>query len=142
MCFVPLADGDVLPLIAGQQGGYHVWVALICAGCPTEVHSVVGVKLEGQAGWVGETGERIIELRSEQFAGLYALLAGTTDDPASVLAEGTAIRVVVELRSLTGERLFQGEKHVTLGATEVWHNVCDPNESTCGKPGGALKCCS
>lgn len=141
VCFEPLNDGDLLPVMAGPQGGFHVWVALLCAACPDELHSLVGVKLEGSDDWVGETGERIIELRSDQFAGLYALLAGTTADPTSVLPEGTNVRVVVRLSSLEGEVLFEGEKHVTLGPTEIWHNVCDPDESTCGKP-DAQKCCS
>lgn len=141
VCFEPLHDGDILPVMAGPQGGFHVWVALLCAACPDEVHSLVGVKLEGSDAWEGETGERIIELHSDQFAGLYALLAGTTADPTTVLPEGTDVRVIVQVSSLDGDLLFEGEKHVTLGPTEVWYNICDPDESTCGRP-GAQKCCS
>lgn len=35
--FEPLAAGDPIELVAGPQGGYHVFLALRCAGCASPV---------------------------------------------------------------------------------------------------------
>jgi hypothetical protein len=51
------------------------------------------------------------------------------------------VRIVVEAVDLEGVRLFDGEKRVVLGEHEIWLNQCDPDEETCGAPGG-LKCCT
>ena len=32
-CFQPLSDGSSIALIAGPQGGYHLWIALRCSDC-------------------------------------------------------------------------------------------------------------
>jgi hypothetical protein len=141
VCYEPLVEGQIVPHITGPQGGYHVWAAVLCPGCPPKVTATVFATLAATGENVGEVTTRVIELKSGQTAGLLAYLLGSTVDPASHLPEGTELMVHVELATLAGEPLHAGQRLEVLGPVEIWLNQCDPEPSTCGQPGG-LKCCS
>mgnify|MGYP000916825285 CR=1 FL=1 len=140
VCYEPVRNGQVVPHITGPQGGYHVWVSVVCPACPREVVVTVGARHASSGELVAEASTRVIELKSGQAAGLIASLVGSTDDPSSHLPKGTMLRVFAELATLGGEPLHAGEKLVELGELEIWLNLCDPDPATCGQPGGK-KCC-
>jgi hypothetical protein len=139
VCFESLREGQIVPRVAGPQGGYHVWVAVACASCPIEVLVRAGVKLDGA--WVTPTSERIVELHSHQVAGLLATLTDPIDPSSTLAPEGSSVVMVVDLETLEGESLEHGEVSVVLGPILPWQNKCDPDPLSCGKL-GALKCCS
>ncbi|MBL8742332.1 MAG: hypothetical protein JNK04_14590 [Myxococcales bacterium] len=121
-CFEALPENPVVPRVGGPQGGFHVWGAFLCADCPYKVRVNVGLKLVGDDAWVGEQSERVIEVRSAQAAGLIALLPGTSENPSSLLPEGSEVRLVIELRTMEGAALQSGERTVTLGDLEFWEH--------------------
>jgi len=141
VCYEPLRDGQIVPHITGPQGGYHVWGAVVCPGCPRQVIATIGAEFADTGEPVSEFGVRVIELKGAQHAGLIAYLTGTTADPASLLPEGTLLDIVIELTTLAGAPLHAGRKRVELGEVQVWLNQCDPDPLTCGQPNGK-KCCS
>lgn len=119
-CYTALEPGAVVPRVGGPQGGFHVWGAFLCADCPHKLVANIGLKLVGSEELVNEASERVVEVDSDQVAGLIALLPGTTENPSSSLPEGTDVRIVIELHSMEGELLHEGEATVTLGALELW----------------------
>ena len=119
-CYAALEPGAVVPRVGGPQGGFHVWGAFLCADCPHKVIADIGLKLVGSEELVNELSERVVEVDSDQVAGLIALLPGTQENPSSSLPEGTDVRIVITLRSLDGEPLHEGEATVTLGELEWW----------------------
>lgn len=119
-CFKPLEPDEVVPRVGGPQGGFHVWGAFLCADCPHKAIVDIGLKVEGSEELVNEESERVVEIDSDQVAGLIALLPGTTENPSSSLPEGTHVRIVISLRSLDGEPLHEGETTVILGDLELW----------------------
>ncbi|MBL8744350.1 MAG: hypothetical protein JNK04_24755 [Myxococcales bacterium] len=119
-CFEPLPDGAVVPRVGGPQGGFHVWGAFLCAGCPAKVVVNVGLKVSGSDDWAGEPSQRVVDVLSAQVAGLIALLPGTMENPSSLIPEGSDVRLIVEIADLDGEPLHAGEKIVTLGELELW----------------------
>jgi hypothetical protein len=139
ICFEPLSDDQVVPRVAGPQGGHHVWVAVACASCPYELVVRVGTQLDGA--WLTAPSERVVELHSHQVAGLLATLTDPIDPTSTLPDEGTSIVLVVDLETLEREPLAHGEVSVVLGEIVPWQNKCDPDPLTCGKL-GALKCCS
>ncbi len=139
VCFQPLPDDGVVPRIYGFQGGFHVWLAVLCADCPSDVIANVGVKHPG-GDWVYEPGQVVLELRSQQAAGLFGMMGDSTGDPGAVPAEGAALTAHVSLTALDGTPLHEGSRDIVLGETETWVNKCDPDPATCGQP-TALPCC-
>jgi hypothetical protein len=119
-CFEPLPPAAVVPRVGGPQGGFHVWGAFLCSGCPAKVIVKVGLKVAGSEEWAGEPSERVIDVLSAQVAGLIALLPGTMENPSSLLPEGSDVRLVVEIADMEGAQLHAGEKVVTLGELELW----------------------
>lgn len=138
ICFEPLREGQVVPRVAGPQGGYHVWVAVACASCPEEVVTRVGVQRDGA--WLTQTSERVVELHSHQVAGLLATLTDPIDPSSTLPEEGATVVVVLDVETPTREPLAHGEVHVVLGEIVAWQNKCDRDPATCGSFGG-LKCC-
>jgi len=117
---VPLPDEPVVPRVGGPQGGFHVWGAFLCADCPNKVIVNIGLKLPGSEAWVGERGERVVEVQSAQVAGLIAILPGTPENPSSALPQGSEVRLLVGIKTLDGAELYAAERTVTLGELELW----------------------
>lgn len=129
-CFARIEDGDVLPLIAGPQGGYHVWVAFGCEDCPTALRASFGVSDV-------ETGmplpntydtEVIADLEGEPFrqlAGLVLRTPGVSWDPEGFPppAQGSRILIWAELLDDNGEAVQREEREIEIGETVEW-NPC------------------
>ncbi|WP_437585350.1 hypothetical protein [Sorangium sp. So ce1000] len=145
-CFESIEDGDTLPVMAGPQGGYHLWFAVGCSDCGERVRVRYSVKdpATGDLFASGVPQEGVIELRPGEFPhafGLIAFLPGRVWDPAAVLKEGTHVLLAAEARNDDGSTKHAAQVEVVLGATEAWGPPCSDDPATCGAPGGA-PCCT
>jgi hypothetical protein len=139
VCFESVRSGQVVPRVAGPQGGIHLWAAILCEDCPSELR--VSVAARGPDGVpFASAGERVVTLHSNQAAGFYALLADGVELPPNA-SEGAPAEIYVEARDLDGLLLHSGVTPVTLGPLVPWLNQCDPDPMSCGQP-QALKCCN
>ncbi|WP_437480039.1 hypothetical protein WME75_34770 [Sorangium sp. So ce1014] len=145
-CFESIEDGATLPVMAGPQGGYHLWFAVGCSDCGARVRVRYSVKdpATGDLFPSGVPQEGMIELSPGEFPrafGLIAFLPGRQWAPAEVLAEGTHVILAAEARDDDGSTKHAAQVEVVLGATEAWGLPCSDDPATCGAPGGA-PCCS
>lgn len=125
-CFASLAEGQSIALIAGPQGGYHVWVGLRCRGCAS-------------SGWVDfgvqdmETGEPLamqqqnLPLSSNgdylEIAAVPAYMPGDSWEGSDPAYLGHGVRIWVEL-DIGSERVTD-DVVVTLDRVEYWSPPCD-----------------
>ncbi|WP_437813533.1 hypothetical protein [Sorangium sp. So ce1078] len=145
-CFERIDDGATLPVMAGPQGGYHVWLAVGCSDCGATVRLRYSVKDPATGDLFESTvpQEGVIALGPGEFpqaAGLPAILPGGAWDPGAVLAEGTHVILAAEARNDDGSTKHAAQVEVVLGATEAWGLPCSDDPETCGAPGGA-PCCT
>ncbi len=139
VCFESLRAGQTVPRVAGPQGGVHLWAAILCEDCPSELQVLVAARAPNGVPFAS-AGERVVTLHSNQAAGFYALLADGIELPPEA-NEGALAEIYVEARDLGGRLLHTSSKDVTLGPLLPWLNQCDPDPMSCGKP-QALKCCN
>lgn len=139
VCFESLRSGQVVPRVAGPQGGVHLWAAILCEDCPSELRISVAARAPNGVPFAA-AGERVVTLHSNQAAGFYALLADGIELPHNA-SEGALAEIYVEARDIEGLLLHSGAKPVTLGPLVPWLNQCDPDPESCGQP-QALKCCN
>ncbi|WP_437927757.1 hypothetical protein WMF37_00545 [Sorangium sp. So ce291] len=146
-CFVRIDDGATLPVMAGPQGGYHLWLAVGCRGCGAAVRLRYSVKdpATGELFESGAAQEMVLTFLPgdiPQAAGLPARLPGAIWNPDSVLPQGTHVLLAAEVRNDDGSTKHAAEVEVVLGATEAWGGVrCSEDPATCGAPGGT-PCCT
>ncbi len=123
--FRPLTDGDVLPLVAGPQGGQHVWVQLRARNlCPNGPAVRIQVLVEGDL-LVGEavSGRRWRGIMGEP--GLYA----TWDYPVVIddgqycaLVNGAPARLHVRVDDRAGRVIERSVAILVRG----WASGTDP----------------
>jgi hypothetical protein len=140
VCFERLAAGQEVPLVQGPQGGFHVWVAMSCAGCGTEMHLRYGA-LDPATGEHFENtypNEGLFELSgdatSRQRAMLTAVMPGVPWDPVAFppLEKGAAVRLYVEHLE-DGMVVERSEVDVILGDTVSWDPCAEnPESEFCG----------
>lgn len=122
LCFTRVQAGETLPLMAGPQGGYHVWLAVGCKDCGEEAHLRMRV--------FAEDGTEMSDLATEQFvplggdawpqhAGIQLGMPGF-DGESGRLPVGTPLRVQVETVDGSGSATHAGEMSFILGETESW----------------------
>ncbi|WP_437274436.1 hypothetical protein WME90_24625 [Sorangium sp. So ce375] len=145
-CFESIEDGATLPVMAGPQGGYHLWFAVGCSDCGARARVRYSVKdpATGDLFPSGVPQEGMIELRPGEFPhafGLIAFLPGRVWEPAAVLKEGTHVILAAEARNDDGSTKHAAQVEVVLGATEAWGPPCSDDPATCDAPGGA-PCCT
>ncbi|WP_437681839.1 hypothetical protein [Sorangium sp. So ce131] len=145
-CFTRVEDGATLPVMAGPQGGYHLWLAVGCRACDATIRLRYAVKDPATGDLFPSTAaqEGMVPLGAGEFrraAGLPALLPGGVWAPDAVLAEGTRVLLEAEVRDDSGATQHAARVEVVLGATEVWSPPCNPDPETCGAPGGP-PCCT
>ncbi|WP_437756132.1 hypothetical protein [Sorangium sp. So ce1389] len=146
-CFERIDDGATLPVMAGPQGGYHLWLAVGCRDCGAAVRLRYSVKdpATGELFESGAAQEMVLTFppgNVPQAAGLPARLPGAIWDPDAVLPQGTRVILAAEVRNDDGSTKHAAEVEVVLGATEVWGGVpCSEDPATCGAPGGT-PCCT
>ena len=134
-CFEPLASGQPLKLLAGPQGGYHVWLAVGCSDCGPSL------SLE----WLAEDpatnellegaffSQQVVDLSGEwpSAAGLIVGLPGSQyDEQSPPLPLGTRFQIHVKTLS---QPVHEAVVEVEVGEIEQW-NPCaeDPNHPLCG----------
>lgn len=136
--FRPLTDGDVLPLVAGAQGGQHVWVQLRARNlCPNGPSVRIRALLEGDQ-LVGEavSGRRWRGIIGDP--GLYSswdYLVVVDDGLYCALAGGGVVRLHVRVDDRTG-RVVERSVLVTVRG---WASGTDPvlraaREACCANP--------
>ncbi|WP_437780783.1 hypothetical protein [Sorangium sp. So ce1097] len=145
-CFEHIEDGATLPVMAGPQGGYHLWLAVACGDCGESVRLRYSVRDPATGGLFpsGAVQEGVIPLLPgvlPHASGLPTRLPGAIWDPSSVLPEGTRVILAAEARNDDGSTKHAAQVEVILGATEPWGLPCSDVPETCGAPGG-LPCCN
>ncbi|WP_437911314.1 hypothetical protein WME73_26235 [Sorangium sp. So ce302] len=145
-CFESIEEGATLPVMAGPQGGYHLWFAVGCSDCGTRVRVRYSVKdpATGDMFPPGVPQEGMVELLPGEFPhafGLIAFLPGRPWEPEAVLKEGTHVILAAEARNDDGSTKHAAQVEVVLGATVAWGLPCSDDPATCDAPGGA-PCCT
>ncbi len=132
LCFESLTAGQEINVIAGPQGGYHLWTAILCPDCPQDTliayatrdivtHEALSyedatvVKPQGPAGRV---------------VGLPAPLPGTPWDETTKLPKGTHVLLWAAHRDAQGNTIHEAEVEVVLG-DEVYWDPCETDPDQC-----------
>lgn len=141
-----LATGQTVPVMAGPQGGFHVWAAIGCSDCGLHPTVEYGIKDPATTTWYAGTypTQLVVDLSGAawpQRAGLTAFLPGVAYDTKTQLAKGTHVVVSARVIASDGSTVHQQEFEVVLGDTMQWNPPCDPNPMSCGLPGGQ-PCCT
>lgn len=133
LCFTALADGDVVPMMSGPQGGYHVWLAIGCTDCGSSAqvaYKLLDPETKELVPGTYDLNQENIVLGGDwpQAAGIQMALPGSSWDEESdpPLAKGTKILVHVEVEANQGAVFHEGEVEVEIGATQSW-DPCDAN---------------
>ena len=123
-CFERVSGGASVPLIAGPQGGYHVWLALGCADCGEKAHIRARVFAADGVEMVDLAIEQVVDLAGDawpQHAGIQLGMPGGEFDEASApLPKGTELRVSVETIGTDGQPVHARELSFVLGETVEW----------------------
>lgn len=128
-CFERTSDGDVVPLMQGPQGGYHVWLAVGCSGadCDSPIHLKWGVRDAATHELLANTyeSESIVDLKGDSFlqrAGLVDGMPGISWDPETYppLPMGTAFIMYLQRVDDAGTVLDEIERELVVGETIVW----------------------
>lgn len=145
-CFARLTPMETVPVMAGPQGGFHIWMAVGCADCDAQSIIAYGVKDPMTNDWFAGTFQlkEAVDLGPpgwRQRAGYKAFLPGIAWDPTTVLPKGSHVLLTATiLDGATMMPIHSGEVEVILGDEVPWSPPCDPTPN-CGAPGG-LPCCS
>lgn len=132
LCFAPLADGDVVPMMNGPQGGFHVWLAIGCTDCGGSVqlsYKLLDPETKELIPGTYDLNEASAVLGGDwpQAAGIQMALPGSDwgDESDQPLAKGTKILVQVAVEK-SGDVLHEGEVQIEIGDTKSW-DPCDAN---------------
>lgn len=144
-CFSRLTPGQVIPVMQGPQGGFHLWAAMGCSDCPEKVTVVYGLKDKATNDYYPDQKplKVIAHLQTTgwpQRAGFTDFLPGVVYDEATQLPKGTHVIMEGAILDSTGQPMHQQEVEVELGDKEIWAPPCD-SSPTCGAPGGT-PCCT
>jgi hypothetical protein len=142
LCFAPLADGDVVPMMNGPQGGYHLWLALGCTDCGGAVqvqYKLLDPETEELIPGTYDLNTASAQLGGEwpQAAGIQLAMPGSDWDEESdpPLAKGT--KVLVQVRVLDGKGAAEkhhGQVTIEIGDIEAWDPCdADPDADCCNE---------
>ncbi len=133
LCFERVAEDGSINMMAGPQGGFHLFFGLGCADCGSSVQLEIQVldpstlqPIEGT--YLDQTVVSLVEAEGwPQAAGIQIGMPGTQwDTETGALPKGTPILVKVEASSSGGELLHSGELSLVIGDTLDW-DPCDAN---------------
>jgi hypothetical protein len=132
-CFQRVTPSERVDLMAGPQGGYHLWLAVGCADCGdsmkvrTQVFDATGAVLEGT-----HLREQFVELVGDawpQHAGIQIAMPGGEwaggDEPLQPPAPGTPLTIRVEALDASGGLLHAVDMPITVGDQEDWSGCGD-----------------
>lgn len=144
-CFQALTSGQEVPVMAGPQGGFHIWLSVGCADCAGPTVLSYGVKDPATGDWIAGTAENLTVAQLDpggwhQGAGFQAFLPGIQWDPASQLPTGSHVLLYGAALDMDMNVLHEAEVEVVLGDQVSWAPPCDTGP-TCGQP-GSLPCCT
>ena len=144
VCFERLTPGQVVPEIAGPQGGFHVWTAVGCGDCGAEAIVEFGTKTVKTKAWlVGVPQKQLVDLGTGewgQHAGLTAFLPGdATSAPDEQLPKGAHVILSLRVLDKMGGELHAAEREVVLGDLVPWSGCS--TAATCGNS-GFEPCCA
>jgi hypothetical protein len=144
-CFERLSPEQVVPVMQGPQGGFHLWLAIGCGDCSAKATLSYGVKDPATDAWFAGTGElkQVVDLGEgswRQHAGVTAFLPGIVWDPMSSLPKGTHVKLVASVLDEAMSPVHSAEVEVVLGDIMIWSPPCDTGPN-CGAP-GSLPCCT
>ncbi len=145
-CFERFAPLQTVPVMQGPQGGFHIWTAIGCSDCGLQPSVEYGIKDPATMTYYAGTypSEAILDLSGTawpQKAGLTSFLPGVVYDPTTQLPKGTHVIVSARVIDGGGNTVHLDEHEVILGDVMEWNPPCDPDPTTCGKPGGT-PCCT
>lgn len=129
-CFMRVASMQVVPMIEGPQGGYHLWTSIGCVDCDGEVPVAYGVKdpVTGEALSGTQALQEVVTLRGDdsfhQAAGLTNFMPGDPYGDTQPVAKGTHVLLWAELRDKDGQVLAHDEVEVVVGDIESTPSNC------------------
>jgi len=100
-CFEGLSTGEIVPLIAGPQGGFHVWLAVRCRGC--EPGATVAYAVKDAAGdfMMGQSQQGVVEMQDaddyRHGAGIQAMMPGDGFTTPTYLRDAFALWVEMNI---------------------------------------------
>lgn len=134
VCYTRLADLDVVDMMSGPQGGYHVWFAFGCTDCTADSHIKWGVKDPVTGLVINQTydSESFFTLSGAPFrqvAGIqHGMPGGFFNDPPDPLPPGTHVIMWAQLLDDQGMVKHEDEVEVVIGDVVPWDPcVNDPN---------------
>jgi hypothetical protein len=141
MCFERIEPEGSVPLMAGPQGGYHLWLAIGCTDCGPDVRVRATVSDASTGEEISST-EHFAELVGgewPQLPGIQISMPGSSwggeEEEDARVPEGTALTMRVEAVSDEGDAiLHEVEIPFVLGDTVSW-DPCETNP-------GSDQCCS
>lgn len=102
--FMPLEDGERLPLVPGSQGGYHVWVSFRSWGLqPDRVDLTLTTELRGVDGSEGEA-HAMINLQPREEGGGHVFPGWPARVRIPECAHDRELRIEVSLTDRSGAR--------------------------------------
>lgn len=138
-CFQEVVAGEPVPMFAGPQGGYHVWLAVGCEGCSTSIHAKWGVRDPDTGAMLPGTydNEAVLDLYGSPWAthagivvGMPGLQWDLENDPP--LPAGSRVLVWLQILDDQGGVLREGELEEVIGELRVWDPCAeDPNDPNC-----------
>lgn len=134
-CFETLHDGDTVPLMAGPQGGYHLWVAAACADCGGSPVLAWGAKDPATGELFPETAdsEAVVHFLGgpvPQEAGLILTMPGISWDPENYPPPPVGTHLILWARVDAAGHEAQVE--IVIGETKQWDPCAEnPNDPLC-----------
>lgn len=133
LCFERVEVNGTINMMAGPQGGYHLFFGLGCTDCGSSVQLEIQVldpsTLQPFDGtYLDQTAVNLIDVDGwPQAAGIQVGMPGTQwDTETGALPKGTPIIVKVEVSTMGGDLLHTGELSLVIGDTVDW-SPCDAN---------------
>jgi hypothetical protein len=144
-CFERLTEGQVVTVLQGPQGGYHLWLALGCGDCDETAIVRYGIKdVTTKDYFTGTPPQKSVTgLDNDgwhQHAGFTDFLPGVVYDPTTQLPKGTHVILSGAILDTGDKVLHEQEIEVELGDVEIYSPPCS-SDPGCGAPGG-LPCCT
>jgi hypothetical protein len=131
-CFERLRSDLVVPQMEGPQGGYHMWLSLYCADCPSEILLETRLVREDTEEVVSDLTGSLRPVQLETVTGVIVPLPGSPWDPESPpLPEGTRVVLSASIKTPTGALLHEAQDTRVLGAFTYWDYCATNPEDPC-----------
>lgn len=130
-CFERLTPGQTITVLAGPQGGYHVWTSFGCADCGGKTFLEYGVKDGATQEWLNGAPAKIVANLSRepwaQQAGIRALLPGSawaTQGPDQRPPVGLSVSLSMRVVNAANIEVHHAEIPLVLGESQTLPSSC------------------